>query len=104
MGEYRIELSDKAKRDMLGIHAYIANNLDEPNTADSVLDRLDSGIQTLGFMPMRYGLERNEHLKRKGFRKILIDNYLVFYTVNENTNTVFVIRVLYARRDWVNLL
>jgi hypothetical protein len=35
MTGYRIELSVKAKQDMLDIHAYIAGDLQEPNTADS---------------------------------------------------------------------
>ena len=104
MDEYRIEFSGKAKRDMLDIHAYIAGNLQEPGTADRLLDRIEAGIQTLGYMPLRYAIEQSEHLKLKDMRKMLVDNYLVFFTVDEEQNTVFIIRVLYARRDWMNLL
>ena len=104
MAEYRIELAIKAKKDMREIHAYIANNLKEPNIADKLLDKIEAEISTLKKMPLSYALERDEQLKRRNLRKLIVDNHLVFYSVHEKSETVFVVRVLHARRDWVNLL
>jgi plasmid stabilization system protein ParE len=50
MTEYKIKVTTSAKKDMRETHAYIANNLQAPDTA------------------------------------------------------VFIVRVLYARRDWMNML
>jgi len=104
MTEYKIELAMKAKKDMREIHAYIANNLKEPNIADKLLDKIETEILSLNTMPLRHGIERDEQLKRRNLRKLIVENYLVFYTVHEKTATVFIVRVLYARRDWMNLL
>lgn len=104
MAEYKIELAIKAKKDMREIHAYITDNLKEPKIADKLLDKIEAEILTLKTMPLRHAVERDEQLKRRNLRKLIVDNYLVFYTVHEKAATVFVVRVLYARRDWVNLL
>ena len=104
MAEYRIELTAKAKRDLQEIHAYIAKNLKEPGIADKLLDSIETEVLTLGQMPRRNALERDEQLKQRGLRKLVVDNYLVFYTVRETAETVFIVRILYARRDWMNLL
>ena len=104
MGGYRIEITARAKRDIRDVHAYIAGSLKEPNIADRLLDKIEAEILTLKNMPLRHALERDEQLKLKNLRKLIVDNYLIFYTVDEKTETVFIVRVLYARRDWMNLL
>jgi len=104
MTEYKIELAVKAKKDMRDIHAYIANHLKEPGIADKMLDKIEAEILTLKTMPLCHAVERDEQLRLRNLRKIIVDNYLVFYTVHEKSATVFVVRVLYARRDWMNLL
>jgi len=104
MAEYRIEITTRAKRDIKEIHTYITENLKEPNAADILLDRIETEILTLKHMPLRHSIERDEKLKLRNLRKLIVDNYLVFYTVNNRTKTVFIVRVLYARRDWMRLL
>jgi len=37
-------------------------------------------------------------LKDKGYRKLIIDNYIVFYIVNEEDQQVVIMRVLYGRK------
>ena len=103
MAVYRIELAAKAKRDMLEIHAYIADNLKEQGIADRLLDKIETEILTLKNMPLKHNIDRDGQLKHRNLRKLLVDNYLIFYTVYEKTKTVIIVRVLYAHRDWLNL-
>ena len=104
MAEYEIEITAGAKRDLREVHAYISSTLKEPNVADELLDKIETKILALKSMPFRHAIERDEQLKLRNLRKLIVDSYLVFYTINEKTETVFVVRVLYARRDWMNLL
>ena len=104
MDEYKIEITAKAKRDLREIHTYVANNLKELAIADKLLDKIEAEIWTLRQMPQRHALERDEQLKQRNLRKLIVGNYLVFYAVDERKKTVRVVRVLYARRDWLNLL
>ena len=104
MAEYKIEITARAKRDLREVHAYISGARKEPNVADELLDKIETKMLTLKSMPLRHAVERDEQLKLRNLRKLIVDNYLVFYTVSEKTEIVFVVRVLYARRDWMNLL
>ena len=104
MAEYKIEIAARAKRDMREVYEYISGNLKEPNAADRLLDKIETKIISLKSMPLRHAIERDEQLKLRNLRKLIVGNYLVFYTVNEKAETVFIVRVLYARRDWMNLL
>jgi len=104
MAEYKIEITIKAKKDMREIYAYLAYNLDEPNTADKLLDKIEEGILSLKHMPLRCAVEQDEQLRLGNLRKLIVGNYLIFYIVNEKTAMVFIVRILYSRRDWMNLL
>lgn len=55
-------------------------------------------------MPYRNALLADERLSHLGLRKIIIDNYIVFYIVSDKTKMVTIIRMLYNRRIWINLL
>jgi addiction module RelE/StbE family toxin len=104
MDEYDIDITLKAKLDLLDIHDYVSNVLSSPVTADELLDKLESGISTLSQMPQRNALERDPQLSYRNLRKLPIENHLVFYTVAEHDFCVMIVRVLYARRDWMNIL
>ncbi|MBB6479860.1 plasmid stabilization system protein ParE [Spirochaeta isovalerica] len=55
-------------------------------------------------MPKRFNLLKDEMLSRNGIRKMAIDNYLAFYIVDDNKKIVSIIRVLYSRRDWEEII
>jgi plasmid stabilization system protein ParE len=46
----------------------------------------------------------DEYLKSKGIKYVMIRNYMMFYTINEDRKAVDVIRFLYGRRDWKRIL
>ena len=46
----------------------------------------------------------DEYLKSKGYRKLIIDNYIVFYLVEEENKQVIIMRVLYGKQKYENLL
>ena len=55
-------------------------------------------------MPERYAVISEEPYTSMGLRKINVENYLIFYIVNEKEKTVSIVRVLYSRREWHNLI
>lgn len=55
-------------------------------------------------MNLRNALVADEMLAYKGIRKIMMDNYIVFFIVNEESKIVTIVRILYGRYDWMNLL
>ena len=55
-------------------------------------------------MTLRNALVIDDRLPYKGIIKFLVDNYIVFYSNTEESNTVTIIRILYNKRDWLKLL
>ncbi|EYE87792.1 translation repressor RelE [Fervidicella metallireducens AeB] len=104
MSAYDIQITEPAERDLYEIGVYISKEFLEPETAKKVISKIAKGINSLENMPLRNSLVADDRLANKGVRKIMVDNYIVFYIVTEESKTVTIIRILYNRRDWINLL
>ena len=101
---YKLNVSKDAHNDVVEIAGYIKGELDNPKAASTFLDDVEKGYRNAVDNPRMYGLCYDERLRRKGYRKIIIKNYLLFYRVDEAQKTVFVVRVIYGARDYTKLL
>ena len=55
-------------------------------------------------MPERGRYVQDEAFASRGIRRILVENYIIFYNVDMTSCTVNIIRILYAKRDWTHIL
>ena len=104
MEHYETILSQEANADIRSIIRYIAVNLREPTTAESLLHRFEETFLSLETMPERFLLVSDAYLASAGIRTVSVGNYLLFYTVNRNTKIVYILRVLYGKRNWIAIL
>jgi addiction module RelE/StbE family toxin len=104
MNSYSVEVAEPARRDALDIARYISAELSAPKAALEMVDKLDDGMRSLEANPKRHALVRDDRLAAKGYRALPVKNYLIFYKVNERKRLVDIVRILYNRRDWVNLI
>ena len=86
---YDIVISDQAEIDLRGILEYIAFELQAPENASGQLDRLEACIMNLEHMPKRYRQYELEPWKSRGLRVAPVDNYLVLYIPDDDTNLFF---------------
>ena len=101
---YNVIIQNAAQNDLYAIWEYIAGELKNPNVAAHMLDKLHKSILSLRELPERHALLTDKLLRSKGIRKILVENYIVFYRVNEEEKSVAVLRILHVRRDWEHIL
>jgi toxin ParE1/3/4 len=104
MDRYSIEITEPAENDLNEIGYYIAKKLLEPSIAQKVVNKIGEAIMKFEEFPFRNELVVDEKLATQRIRKINVENYMVFYIVTEESKTVTIIRILYGRRDWLNLL
>lgn len=104
MKNYNILMTKNATNDLIEITKYISNEILAPYTAKKLLKNIRVTVTNLAQMPTRHALVNDKKLALQGIRQLLVDNYIVFYIVSEKSNTVTVIRILYSRRDWADLL
>ena len=95
--KYRIEISRQAEIDIREIYSYIAFSLLAPESALGQIDRIEQKIKILDFMPEKFRVYEKEPWQSRGLRLMPVDNFIVFYLVDETTVTI--IRVMYAGRD-----
>lgn len=101
---YKIVVTEPAEQDLKGAISYFANELKNPTVAMDLLNDFNNKVTSLSDMPKRYKTVEDEYLATKGIRLMTVSNYLVFYVVHDDTDTVSIIRFLYGRRDWNSIL
>ena len=83
-----VVFTEPAEYDLLDIEYYIFVDLNNPQASERVID----------------GILDDELLFRLGLRMTRFDNYNIFYYYNEQQDIVYIIRVLYNKADWKNIL
>ena len=104
MESYRVYLTRSAIRDLQQAFSYITHELKEPSAAKKLVKRIKTSVMSLAELPFRHALVSDENLASQGFRQTMVDNYMIFYLVSKDDTIVTVVRILYGRRDWINLL
>lgn len=97
MKQYKVEITDKALADMEEIYNYIAIQLQAPENAIGQYNRIAKVIEELDMFPEKVRLMESEQERTMGLRQLAVDNYPVFYVI-ENER-VIVMRVLYSASD-----
>lgn len=88
----KLAIAGRARRDMLSIHAYLAER--SPAAADRTVRRLSARFEDLLLHPM---LGRVRTDLRAGMRGLLIDPYIAFYIIKPDR--IVVVRVLDSRMN-----
>ena len=101
---YKLEYLPVAQRDMVEIVRYISGELQNPTAAARLAMELVNAVESVLTFP--YALPAYQPIRslKREYRKILVQNFLMFYWVDEEKKLVTVARVVYAKRDISRLL
>lgn len=100
MDKYKVKIYPAAQMDLTDIVSYL--NTLSPQAAIRYYDLLIDKIGSLVEMPERCPFVRNIALKAKGYRYLIVENYLVFFVIKGDT--VQIRRILYNKRQYKGLL
>lgn len=101
---YKLAVSELADQDLDNIISYISRQLANPKAAGDLADAVAECYSLLRDNPMIYEQCRDDRLKKEGYRKALIKNYVLVYKINESAKTVNVMRFFYSAQDYMNLI
>lgn len=99
-----VVFTEPAEYDLLDIEYYIFADLNNPQASERVIDGILDAAEKLEDFPEEHPLLDDELLCRLGLRMTRFDNYNIFYYYNEQQDIVYIIRVLYNKADWKNIL
>ncbi len=95
MKKYSVKLNPKAFRDIDDIFNYIAIEMCSPEAAKKQTDRIWKALKSLEKFPYSHQDRIEGRFANKGYKQLLIDNYMAIYKINEDEKSVFIITVIY---------
>ena len=92
---YNVIVLPMAEEDIVDNTDYIAFEKKSPETALRLAMGFRDTIAKLEFMPEQHELDEDEELAIHGVRKCYYKNYKIFYYIDMEKTTVYVLRVLH---------
>lgn len=99
MDKYEVMLYPKAFRDIDDIYAYIALDKLSPENARGRTDRIWTALKKLEIFPEAHQDRVMGRYAGKGYKQLVIDNYIAIYKIDENKKRVYVVTIQYQGRD-----
>lgn len=97
---YKLEVLPVAKQDMVEAVRYISENLANPIAANTLAEELFNAMESVAEFPYANSAYSPIRPLQYEYRKLMVKNYLILYWVDEQSKTVTIARVVYAKRDY----
>ncbi len=95
-----IRLLKIAEEDFIEIISFIA--AENPIAAEAIATKIEKNLELLSVNPYLGRVPRVEEIKNLGYRYIIVQNYIIFYTIEERT--ILIHRILHDARNYKTLL
>ena len=99
MDKYRVELNARAYRDIEDIFAYIALEKASPENAEKQTSRIWAALKKLEVFPQSHQERLEGRYAGKGYRQLLVDNYIAIFRIDEAKKIVHIVTVQYHGRN-----
>ena len=102
--DYNYFLTFAAEKDIDETFEYISNELLNIDAAKNLADNLEMKFEDLTKTPKMGRIVDNPFLRREDVRLVHVDNYLVYYIVDEKSKSVVILRVVFSGRNQDKIL
>jgi len=97
--KYTVRLLRVAEDDFNEMITYIA--AENRAAAEMIATKIEKNLTRLSFYPCLGKIPKDEELSRLGYRFLVVENYLIFYTIEEQT--ILIHRIIHGARNYLNL-
>lgn len=97
---YKLKYLPSARKDMVEIVRYISKKLHNPYAANSLAEEMIEAIQNILAFPYATPVFHPIRPLKYEYRKIIVQNYVIFYWIDEEKKEVIVARVIYTKRNY----
>ena len=94
--DYSILYERAAQKDLMGLHYYISENLQEPQIANRFINKILKGISILKYFPEAYPKFKNSNQ----IRKLVFRNYNILYSINKKSKEIYILHIYYKSRNY----
>ncbi len=98
--KYQIRLLRIAEEDFAEIVSYIEN--DNKSAANELASVFENNFELLSNNPLLGRIPRDEDIKKIGYRYLIVQNYLIFYSIEGKS--IIIHRILHGARNYKDIL
>ena len=98
---YKICFTRECKREMDDIYNYISKRLYSPNSAKALMKTVEKAIYNLKEMPELHNIIKRYDGLDMEFRRIVIKNYIILYTISEEDKIVNIVHMYYGKSNYI---
>jgi toxin ParE1/3/4 len=99
---YEIIYQPDAINDLENIYEYYLEMSCDKKVAERIIQIIARAIDGLSFMPQLNPIMLD--FEQRGLRKLVCDNYIIPFIINDETKTVYVLRIFHGKMNYKNLL
>ena len=100
--EYSIKLADQFLDEFEEICDYISNKLKNIDASNRLKEKVIYNVLLLEDSPkMCTEIEETDRTERK-YKRMVVNNYVILYTIDEPKKIVYVAHIYYAGRNYLN--
>jgi plasmid stabilization system protein ParE len=98
--DYSFKFTEKAEEDLDCILQYISDDLSNPSAANTLAQKIFNSIDNVRAFPGSGLPVENKFLADKNIRKVLVENYSIYYKADDTYKIIYIIRLVYSKRDF----
>ena len=99
---YSYEFSPLSEYDLNEIFDYLVSELFSPQAAEQLIENIQDAVERVCEFPFSRPLLTNTILRGKGYRLLVVQNFNIFYVVENQT--VVIRRILHGSRNYESML
>ena len=100
--EYSVKLTAEFLEEIEEICNYISNKLKNIDASNRLREKVIYNILLLEKSPKMYAeIERIDRTERQ-YRRMVVNNYVILYTIEEKEKIVFIAHIYYGGRNYLN--
>ena len=98
---YEIEFTEDCRDEIRDIYKYISENLKAEEVAKKLMKKMRDNVIALAESPKLYVTLPKKDRRKRDFRRMVVDNYVILYTIDENRKTIYISHMYYGKRNYL---
>lgn len=100
--EYEIEISETCIEEIEEICKYIETDLKAEQASNRLREKIRESIRTVKNSPKMYTtIDKTDRAGRE-YRRIVVGNYVILYTIIEEDNVILISHIYYGGRNYID--
>lgn len=99
--ELEVEFTEQCIAELNEIYDYISNILKENAAAKRIIERINQRILDLSMFPEQHMKIGKVDILNREYRRIVVKNYIVLYTIDYDNKKIYISHIVYKRRNYM---